>query len=43
MGTPRPLTVKNRDTGEITNANPFFPIHAEKNVISRDPTTPGIL
>ena len=35
MGTPRPLTVKNRDTGEITNANPFFPIHAEKNVISR--------
>ncbi len=35
MGTPRPLTFKNRDTGEITNANPFFPIHAEKNVISR--------
>ena len=35
VGTPRPLTVKDRDTGKITNANPFFPIHAEKNVISR--------
>jgi len=35
VGTPRPLTVKDRDTGEITNANPFFPIHSEKNVISR--------
>ena len=35
VGTPRPLTVKDRDTGKITNANPFFPIHSEKNVISR--------
>ena len=35
VGTPRALTVKDRDTGKITNANPFFPIHSEKNVISR--------
>ena len=35
VGTPRPLTVKDRETGKITNANPFFPIHAEKNVVAR--------